>query len=139
MSISFINSHFSKCLLLFQDTSPFMLICSEAPGWLSWLSILAQVMISGLWDQALHQVPCSVVESTWDSLSSPPPLLSLRWINLKKKKYYVPPTEKEGPICPLFTSLHEKEPFSRSTDFEIPFKRSECALQEQGFILVYIL
>ena len=35
-----------------------------APGWPSWLSvqllILAQVMILGLWDQALHRVPCWV-------------------------------------------------------------------------------
>ena len=33
------------------------------PGWLSRLSIclyLAQVMIPGSWDQALHQAPCSV-------------------------------------------------------------------------------
>ena len=43
------------------------------PGWHSllsgWLSVSAQVMISGSWDQALHQAPDSVERLLQDSFS----------------------------------------------------------------------
>ena len=63
----------------------------RARGWLSWFSIqlliLAQVVISGLWDGALCQVLCSA-GSRLDilSLCSSPCLLTLSQINLSFKK-----------------------------------------------------
>ena len=48
--------------------------------------LLAQVVISGSWDQALYWAPCSVGKSASPSLCAPHNSCSLSQINLRKKE-----------------------------------------------------